>query len=106
MSTSRMSGDAATRAWQVLGCALSIAAAAVLAHLWVRGAWAVFVLATAADIGFAVRWALDAASTDVTGLWALGLLFLLVGVGFGLAVLLAVTGAAATSRPARLRSND
>jgi len=94
------------RAWQVLGCALSIAAAAVVAYLRVHGAWAVLVLAAAADIGFAVPWALDAASTDVTGLWALGLLFLLVGVGFGLAVLLAVTGAAATPRPARLRSDD
>ena len=89
------------RAWQVLGCGLSIAVAAVLAYLWVRSVWAIFVLAAAADIGFAVPWALDAASTDDSGLWVVGLLFLLVGGGIGLMVLLAVS-AAATRRPLRL----
>lgn len=94
------------RAWQVLGCGLSIAAAAVLAYLWVRGVWAIFVLAAAADIGFAVPWGLDAASTDDTGLWVVGLLFLLVGGAIGLTVLLAVSAAAAARRPPPQRSDD
>ena len=55
------------RAWQVLGCGLSISAAAVLAYLWAPSVWAVFVLAAAADLGFAVAWSRDAASTDDSG---------------------------------------
>ena len=55
------------RAWQVIGVGLSIAVAAVLAYVWVRGVWAIFVLAAAAIIGFAVPWTLDAASNDDTG---------------------------------------
>ena len=93
------------RAWQVFGCALCIAAAAILAYLWVRGAWAIFVLAAAAVIGFAVPWSVDAASSDVTGLWAVGLLSLLVGGGAGLVVLLAVVAAAAERVAPRLRSH-
>lgn len=85
------------RAWQVLGCGLSIAAGAVLGYLWVRGVWAIIVLAAAADIGFAVTWALDAASTDDSGLWPVGLFFLFVGGGIGLVVLLAVTAAVASA---------
>jgi hypothetical protein len=93
------------RAWQVLGCGLSLAAAAVLAYIWVRTVWAIFVLAAAAVIGFAVPWALDAASTDDSGLWVVGLLFLLVGGGSGLLVLLAVSAAATRCLP-RMRHND
>lgn len=94
------------RAWQVIGCGLSIAAAAVLAYLWVRGVWAIFVLAAAADIGFAVPWTRDAASTDDSGLFVVGLLFLLVGAGVGLVVLLAATAAVATRHRPRLRGDD
>jgi hypothetical protein len=83
------------RAWQVIGCGLCIAAAAVLALLWARSASAILVLAAAAVTGFAVPWAVDAASTDDTGLWVVGLLLLVVGGGVGLVVLLAVTAAAA-----------
>lgn len=86
------------RAWQVIGCGLSVAAAAVVAYLWVRGVWAIFVLAAAGAIGFAVPWTRDAASTDDSGLFAVGLLFLLVGGGTGLVVLLSVTAAVAGSR--------
>jgi hypothetical protein len=83
------------RGWQVIGCAMSIAAAAVFAYLSVRGVPAIFVLAAAAVIGFAVPWTLDAASTDESGLFVVGLLFLLVGGGVGLTALLAVTAAVA-----------
>lgn len=94
------------RTWQVVGCGLSIATAAVLTHLWVRGVWAIFVLSAAAVTGFAVPWALDASATDDSGLWVVGLLFLLVGGGLGLAVLLAIIGAVASRRPLRLGSDD
>lgn len=93
------------RAWQVFGCGLSIAAASVLAYLRVRGVWAIFVLAAAAVIGFAVPWALDAASTDDSGLWVVGLLFLLVGGGLGLVTLLVVSAAATSLRRPRPRSD-
>ena len=89
------------RAWQVLGCALSISAAAVLAYLWVPSVWAVLVLAAAGDLGFAVPWAMNAASTDDSGLWVVGLVFLLVGAGFGLLVLLAVTAVVTRRRTTR-----
>ncbi|MGL5811028.1 MAG: hypothetical protein ACRCYQ_13895 [Nocardioides sp.] len=84
------------RAWQVIGCGLSIAVASVLAYLSVRTAWAIVALAAAADIGFAVPWAVQAAATDDSGLFVVGLLFLAVGVGVGLVILLAVTAAIAT----------
>ena len=92
------------RAWQVIGCGVSIAVAAVLAYLWVRSVWAIFVLAAAAVIGFAVPWALDAASSDDSGLWLVGLVLLLVGGGIALVVLLTISAAAA-SLGLRLRSD-
>ena len=95
------------RAWQVIGCGISIAAAAVLAHLAVRGVWSVLVLPAAAVIGFAVPWARDAASTDDSGLWVVGLVFLLVGGGLGLVALLTISeGVAGTvsRRSSRQRS--
>lgn len=85
------------RAWQVLGCGLSIAVAAVLAQLWVRGVGAVFVLAGAAAIGFAVPWTVHAAANDDSGLFVVGLVLLLVGAGGGLAVLLGLTAAISTA---------
>lgn len=86
------------RAWQVVGCALSVAVASVLAYLWVRGGAAVVVLAVAALVGFAIPWAVDASASDDTGLWAVGLVFLLVGGAVGLSLLLGVV-AAVVRRP-------
>lgn len=94
------------RAWQVLGCGVSIAAAAVLASLRATGTWAVVVLAAAAVLGFAVPWSMDAASTDDSGLWVVGLVFLVVGGGIGLLVLMAITGAVSTRLPARRHRSD
>ncbi len=91
------------RAWQVLGCALSISAAAVLAYLCVPSVWAIFLLTAAADVGFAFPWALNAASTDESGLWVVGLMLLLVASGIGLLVLLTITAVAAARRPPRPR---
>ncbi len=89
------------RAWQVLGCGLSITVAAVLAHLWLRSARVIPVLAGVGVLGFAVPWALDAASSDDSGLWVVGLLFLLIGGGLGLAMVLALTAAIASAFPRR-----
>ena len=95
------------RAWQVVGCGLSVAVATVLAHLRAPGVLAIFVLAGAASLGFAVPWAVHAAATDDSGLWVVGLLFLLVGAGVALTVLLTVTSLVTTAvsqrRDARLR---
>ncbi len=83
------------RPWQVVGCGLSIAVAAVVAYLVTRGWWAVFVLAAAGVMGFAVPWTQDAAATDESGLYVVGLVFLVIGGGIGLTVVLAITAAVA-----------
>jgi hypothetical protein len=92
------------RAWQVIGCGLAIATAAVLAYRWVRQFAAVFVLAAAADLGFAVPWAVHASTTDDSGLWVVGLLLLLVGSGVGLVVLLALTDSVLRTRRSKSRA--
>lgn len=92
------------RTWQVVGCGVSVVVAAVVAYLRVRSTAAVFVLAAAADLGLAVPWGLDAAATDETGLWAVGLVLLLVGVGGGLTVLLSVIAAAIRFRTNRIQT--
>lgn len=81
------------RPWQVIGCALSIAVGAVLAQLWARSFWGVLVLTPAALLGFAVPWTADAAASDDSGLFIVGLFFLVVGGGFALVTLLGVTAA-------------
>ena len=79
------------RAWQVIGCAISICVAGVAARIWAgRGA---VLLAGAATVGFAIPWGVYAASTDDSGLWGVGLVMLLAGSFIGLVVLLTVTEA-------------
>ncbi len=79
------------RAWQVVGCGLSVAVGSIVALVWVRrGA---VLLAGAAAVGFAIPWAADAASTDESGLWAVGLVMLLGGAFVGLVVLLTASEA-------------
>ena len=70
------------------GCGLSICVAAVLAL--VRSGRGAVLLAGAATVGFAVPWAVHAASTDDSGLWAVGLVMLLAGSFIGLVVVLTV----------------
>ena len=88
------------RPWQVVGCAVCIGIASIVAYLWTRGVAAIFVLAAAGVIGFAVPWTQDAAATDESGLFIVGLLFLLVGGGIALTTVLAITAAVAGARPA------
>ena len=66
--------------------------AAAATQVWTRGRGEV-VFAAAAAVGVAVPWSVDAASTDESGLWVVGLVFLLVGGFVGLVVLLTVSGA-------------
>ncbi len=79
------------RSWQVIGCGVSVAVAAVLAYVWIRGDAAIVVLAAAADAGFAVPWTIDAASNDDSGLFVVGLVMIVVGGGVALVCLLALT---------------
>lgn len=78
------------RAWQVLGCGAAISLATVVAYLCVRRAGSSWVLAAAATVGIAVPWAVDAAATDDSGMWLVGLVLLTVGAGTGLIALLAI----------------
>lgn len=80
------------REWQVIGCALSIAAAAIVVQVRLRRTTAV-ALAAAATVGFAVPWTVQAAATDDSGLFVVGLLMLLVGGVLSLTVVLTITGA-------------
>ena len=81
------------RAWQVVGCALSIVVAAVVAYGAVRRVSAVVPLPLAGTLGFALPWAVDAARTDESGLWVVGLVLLLAGGFVGLLVVTAVASA-------------
>lgn len=83
------------RAWQVLGCGLAIAVAVVLTYLRTRRPETIWAYSVAGCVGFAVPWAIDA-SSDPTGLWAVGLFFLLAGGILGLVLLLSIIDAVAT----------
>ncbi len=74
--------------WQVVGCGLLICVGAVSARVWAGGG--AVLVAGAATVGFAIPWAVYAASTDDSGLWAVGLVLLLAGSFIGLVVLLTV----------------
>ena len=56
----------------------------------VRARRGVVLLAAFAALGFAVPWSVYAASTDDSGLWAVGLVMLLAGSLIGLVVVLTV----------------
>lgn len=83
------------RPWQVVGCSAAIVVAAIVAHLWARTSWALLVLPAAAVVGFALPWTLDAARSDDSGLFVVGLLLLVIGGGIGLTVVLGCTAALA-----------
>ncbi|MGW0251853.1 hypothetical protein ACWDYH_35010 [Nocardia goodfellowii] len=74
---------------RVIGCGACVVLASIAAFLYLRRPTAIPVVAAAAVLGFAVPWAGNAAQ-DSTGLWAVGLMFLLIGGGLGLVSVLAV----------------
>jgi hypothetical protein len=69
-------------AWQVVGCVLSLAVIAVVGGLLMRP-WLVVLAMTGA---FTVSWSWAAASTDDSGLWPVGAVLVVIGLGFGSAV--------------------
>jgi hypothetical protein len=75
-------------AWQVVGCALSLLALFVVALL--AGVRPV-PTAAALTLTFTVTWTAWAASRDDTGLFAVGMLMLLVGLSVGTTVVSVVT---------------
>ena len=79
------------RPWQVVGCGATVALGAVAGYLLTRRIAAIVLMPLAATIGFAIPWALDAAASDNTGLWVLGLGLLVVFGGLGLLVLVGLT---------------
>lgn len=78
------------RPWQVIGAGVTVVVVAVAGYLWARRFAAVPVLALAAAIGFAVPWTVDAAASDDSGLFAVGLVLLLGGITVGVALVLGV----------------
>ncbi|MCZ2823187.1 MULTISPECIES: hypothetical protein [unclassified Modestobacter] len=89
--TSTTSGPYET--WQVVGCLLTLLAAAVLAG-WVQRP---LVAALAVTVPFTLCWTVDAALQDETGLFLVGALLIAVGLFLG-SLLVAVGVGRATGR--------
>ncbi|MFG2059174.1 hypothetical protein ACGFI9_34670 [Micromonospora sp. NPDC048930] len=68
--------------WQVAGCVLTLAVVAAVGGWWLSP-WLVVPVMT---VAFTVPWAAHAASTDGSGLWAVGAVLVLVGTAAGSAV--------------------
>jgi hypothetical protein len=66
-------------AWQVVGCVLTLALVAAVAG-WSLSPWLVAPVMT---VAFSIAWTRHAASTDDTGLWAVGAALVLVGTAVG-----------------------
>lgn len=79
------------RSWQVIGCGAAVALGAVAGYLLTRRIAAIVLMPIAAAVGFAIPWSVDAAASDDSGLWVVGLLFLLVGGGLGLLLVVGLT---------------
>jgi hypothetical protein len=75
-------------AWQVVGCALSLLALFVAALL---GGVRPVPASAALTLAFTAAWTAEAAPQDVTGLYGVGMLMLLVGLGIGTTVVSVVT---------------
>ncbi|GMA40245.1 hypothetical protein [Mobilicoccus caccae] len=83
---------AAYSVWQVSGCAIIVLLGSILTCVLAQGrhAWATVVGVTA---GLAVPWTWEAASTDETGLYLVGLILLLAGLLVSTIVITLVTDA-------------
>ncbi|MEH0937186.1 hypothetical protein [Micromonospora psammae] len=68
--------------WQVAGCVLTLALLAAAAGWWLSP----WLVAPVMAVAFTVAWAAHAASTDDSGLWAVGAVLVLVGTGVGTTV--------------------
>ncbi|MGK5441667.1 hypothetical protein ACSNN7_07555 [Micromonospora sp. URMC 105] len=70
------------QAWQVAGCVLTLALITAVAG-WRLRPWLVAPVLT---VAFTAAWTVHAASTDDSGLWAVGAGLVLVGTGLGTTV--------------------
>ncbi|MGC5020862.1 hypothetical protein [Micromonospora sp. DT47] len=68
--------------WQVAGCVLTLALLAAVAGWWLRP----WLVAPVMTVAFTGAWAAHAAATDASGLWAVGAVMVLVGMGVGTTV--------------------
>lgn len=84
-------------AWQVIGCGVTLLAVALPAS-WGRHWKSVLLLPPS----FTVAWSETAAAEDLTGLWMVGAIMVLIGSSVGAAVVLGVTSGV-ESRVRRLR---
>ncbi|NBE84676.1 hypothetical protein [Micromonospora rubida] len=75
--------------WQVAGCVLSLAVIAAVGG-WLFSPWLVVPVMT---VAFTVAWAWRAATSDDSGLWAIGAVLILVGMAAGTTVVSAVAHA-------------
>ncbi|WP_327644433.1 hypothetical protein [Micromonospora zamorensis] len=66
-------------AWQVVGCVLTLVLLAALAATRLSP----WLVATVMTVAFTAAWGWQAASTDDTGLWAVGSVLVLVGMAAG-----------------------
>lgn len=83
------------REFQVIGCGVCVVLASVVASLYLRRPSSVHIVAAVAVLGFSIPWAIDAARTDSSGLWGVGLIMLLVGGFCGVIAVLAIANAVA-----------
>ena len=65
--------------WQVVGCVLTLAVLAALAGTRLSP----WLVAPVMTVAFTVAWSWQAASTDDTGLWAVGAVLVLIGMAVG-----------------------
>ncbi|SCE87103.1 hypothetical protein GA0074695_1762 [Micromonospora viridifaciens] len=75
--TGEISGPYA--AWQVVGCVLTLAVVAAGGGWWLSP----WLVAPVMTVAFTVSWAVRAASTDGSGLWAVGAALVLIGTAAG-----------------------
>ncbi|MFU8872942.1 hypothetical protein [Micromonospora sp. SL4-19] len=68
--------------WQVAGCVLTLALLAAVGGWWLNP-WLVVPVMT---VAFTAAWSVHAASTDATGLWAVGAVLVLIGTAAGTTV--------------------
>lgn len=74
-------------AWQVIGCGITLSAVAIPAS-WGRHWKSVLLLPPT----FTVAWSVTAGMEDMTGLWMVGALLVLIGSSMGVVVVLGIVG--------------
>ncbi|TDC38152.1 hypothetical protein E1211_08145 [Micromonospora sp. 15K316] len=65
--------------WQVAGCVLTLAVIAAAGGWWLSP----WLVAPVMALAFTLPWSVDAASSDRTGLWAVGAILVLIGTAAG-----------------------